>query len=337
MKIVKKSAKPVKSDVKTSNSNGQLLALGAIKVVATNVMLADADFNIVYTNDSLVTMLEAAESDIRKQLPQFSAAKVIGTNIDVFHKNPAHQRGMLANLKGQHKAGLEIGGRKFSLIVNPILGESSESLGYVVEWNDQTEVLAARERELKLAAENLRIKNALDKCTTNVMIANDKNEIVYMNESVSTMLAGNEAELRKSLPQFDARRLIGQNIDAFHKNPAHQQGMLANLRGTYKTQIKVGDLHFGLVANPVLDEKGARVGTVVEWRDRTAEVAAENEVAGIVKAANDGDFTRRLPLEGKEGFFKVLAEGINGLMQTSEIGLSEVVRVLSALARGCAA
>ncbi len=332
MKTAKKStkpAKPTKVDAKTA-----LRAIGALKVVAVNVMVADTDYNIVYTNDTLEKMLSEAEADIRKQLPQFSAAKVIGTSIDVFHKNPAHQRGMLDNLKGTHKTNLEVGGRKFFLIVNPILGDKGERLGTVVEWQDQTEMLAARDRELKLAGENLRIKNALDKCTTNVMIANDKNEIVYMNESVSTMLAGNEAELRKSLPQFDARRLIGQNIDAFHKNPAHQQGMLANLRSTYKTQIKVGDLYFGLVANPVLDEKGARVGTVVEWRDRTAEVAAETEVAGIVKAANDGDFTKRLPVEGKEGFFKVLAEGINGLMQTSEVGLSEVVRVLSALAKG---
>ena len=42
---------------------------------------------------------------VKKELPNFSAANVIGTNIDVFHKNPAHQRGMLANLRGTHKAG----------------------------------------------------------------------------------------------------------------------------------------------------------------------------------------------------------------------------------------
>ena len=174
-------------------------------------------------------MLTEVESDIRKQLPQFSVAKVIGTNIDTFHKNPAHQRGMLASLKGTHKTNLEIGGRKFFLIVNPILGEKGERLGTVVEWQDQTAMLAAREKEQTLAAENLRIKNALDKCTTNVMIADASNHIAYMNESVSTMLSGNEQELRKVLPQFDARKLIGANIDTFHKNPAHQRGMLANL------------------------------------------------------------------------------------------------------------
>ncbi len=311
-----------------------LRAMGALQSVATNVMLADVDYNVVYTNTSLEKMLAEAEADIKKDLPQFSAAKVVGTNIDAFHKNPAYQRGMLANLKTTHKTNLEIGGRKFFLIVNPILDEHGARLGTVVEWQDQTAMLAAREREEKLAAENLRIKNALDKCTTNVMIANDKYEIVYMNESVTSMMMTNEAELRKSLPQFDARRLIGANIDTFHKNPSHQRGMLANLRTTYATQIKVGELYFGLVANPIVDEKGERVGTVVEWKDRTAEVAVEKEVAEIVSGAMVGDFTKRIEMNGKEGFFKLLGDNINGLLQTSSAGMNDVVRVLSALSRG---
>ena len=311
-----------------------LRAMGALQSVATNVMLADVDYNVVYTNTSLEKMLAEAEADIKKDLPQFSAAKVVGTNIDAFHKNPAYQRGMLANLKTTHKTNLEIGGRKFYLIVNPIMNDKGERLGTVVEWQDQTEMLAARDREEKLAAENLRIKNALDKCTTNVMIANDKYEIVYMNESVTSMMMTNEAELRKSLPQFDARRLIGANIDTFHKNPSHQRGMLANLRTTYATQIKVGELYFGLVANPILDEKGERVGTVVEWKDRTAEVAVEKEVAEIVSGAMVGDFTKRIEMNGKEGFFKLLGDNINGLLQTSSAGMNDVVRVLSALSRG---
>ncbi len=309
-------------------------AMGALDVAATNVMVADADYNVVYANESLKTMLVEVEGDVRKQLPQFSAAKVVGTNIDIFHKNPAHQRGMLASLKSTHKTNLEIGGRKFFLIVNPIHGEKGERLGTVVEWQDQTAMLAAREREEKMAAENLRIKNALDKCSTNVMIANSDCEIAYMNDSVAEMMVRNESDLRKVLPQFDSRKLVGANIDVFHKNPSHQRNMLANLKSTYKTEIVVGGLTFGLVANPIVDDKGARVGTVVEWKDRTAEVAVEKDVAGLVKAAVDGDFTKRFDMNGKEGFFKALGEGINQLMETSSVGLNEVVRVLGALAKG---
>ena len=307
---------------------------GALDVTATNVMMADADYNIVYANQSLAKMLAEAESDIRKDLPAFNARAVIGTNIDTFHKNPAYQRGMLAKLSGTHQTRLDVGGRKFDLIVNPVNDASGARLGTVVEWKDATAEIAAREKELKMAAENLRIKNALDKCSTNVMIANGDCEIAYMNDSVAEMMVRNESDLRKSLPQFDARKLIGANIDIFHKNPSHQRNMLANLRTTYKTEIKVGNLYFGLVANPIVDEKGTRVGTVVEWKDRTAEVLVEQDVASLVKAAVDGDFTRRIEMDGKEGFFKALGEGINQLMETSSVGLNEVVRVLGALAKG---
>ena len=126
---------------------------------ATNVMVADAEYKVVYANRSLEQMLQEAEGDIRKQLPQFSAGKVVGSSIDVFHRNPAHQRAMLAGLRTTHKTALDIGGRKFQLIVNPITDASGERLGTVVEWQDQTQMLAAREREQAQAAETLGFRN----------------------------------------------------------------------------------------------------------------------------------------------------------------------------------
>ena len=184
------------------------------------------------------------------------------------------------------------------------------------------------------ARTNLRIRNALDKCTTNVMIADVDLNIIYMNETVTAMMQRNEAELRKVLPQFDARTLIGRNIDVFHKNPAHQRHLLAALKTTYKTQIQVGSLYFGLMANPIVDAQGNRLGSVVEWADRTAEVGVEKELAAVVEAASQGNFSERLVLEGKTGFFANLSTGMNQLMETSEQGLSDVADVLAAFAEG---
>jgi methyl-accepting chemotaxis protein len=194
--------------------------------------------------------------------------------------------------------------------------------------------LAAQDQALRVAGENLRIKNALDKCSTNVMIADAGNHIIYMNETVTQMMAGNEAELRKSLPQFDARRLLGQNIDIFHKNPSHQRNMLSALSATHRTEIKVGTLTFGLAANPIVDDQGERVGTVVEWADRTAEVATEREIDAMVAAASAGNFSLRLVTQGKSGFFSKLSSGMNQLMDTSEQGLNDVAGLLGALAEG---
>lgn len=296
----------------------------ALDVATTNVMVADADYNIVYANASLKGMLKAAQSDLRKDLPRFDADRVIGTNIDEFHKNPAHQRGMLDRLSNTHITRLSIGGRRFDLTVNPIREQNGERLGTVVEWKDMTEVLAAQEREQLQAAENARVKQALDSCSTNVMIADPDGNIIYTNASVMSMLSRNEAELRKSLPHFSAGKVVGSNFDSFHKNPAHQRNLLGMLKAEHKTQIKVGALHFSLIANPISDDKGVRLGTVVEWKDRTAEVLAEQEVSNLVDGATQGDFSQRMVLEGKEPFFRLMGEKFNDLIDTVSKTIVEV-------------
>ncbi|MFA5940075.1 MAG: methyl-accepting chemotaxis protein [Sinimarinibacterium sp.] len=189
-------------------------------------------------------------------------------------------------------------------------------------------------REKKVAAENLRIKNALDNVSANVMIADPERNIVYLNSSVVEMLTKAESDIRTVLPHFDVRKLHNQKIDVFHKNPEHQARLLGTFRETYRTQIKVANRTFSLIAAPIINDAGERLGSVVEWKDRTAEVAVEAEVGSIVQSAADGDFTRRVSLEGKDGFFKLLAESINQLLDTSSVGLNEVARVLGALATG---
>jgi methyl-accepting chemotaxis protein len=190
------------------------------------------------------------------------------------------------------------------------------------------------ERAQVAAAATLRVKNALDNCSTNVMIADNDGRIIYLNNAVTEMLKRAESDLRKALPHFDASKLMGASFDSFHKNPAHQRSLLAGLKGTYQTQLNIGRRTLALTVNPIVNDRGERLGSVVEWLDRTAEVAVEAEVADIVKAAAAGDFTKRLELAGKEGFFRQLSEGMNRLLETAQIGLQEVARVLSALAEG---
>ena len=197
--------------------------------------------------------------------------------------------------------------------------------------NRETERAETIKREADV---NRRILNALDNVTTNVMIADADRTIVYVNRSVQEMLIGAESDIRRDLPGFDARKLIGTSIDSLHKNPAHQTQMLDRMNATMRASIKVGGRSFALTVNPIVGENGTRLGAVVEWLDRTIEVATEQEVSRIVEAAGRGDFTQRISLEGKSGYFGTLAASINQLLETSSVGLGEVVRVLGALAKG---
>ncbi len=313
----------------------------ALESVTTNVMIADAGRNIIYMNSAVRSMLETAEADIRKELPNFDVRKLMGGSIDRFHKNPEHQSRMLEKLTATHNTELKLGGRTFGLIVSPVLDAEGKRLGTVVEWRDRTdevklqaELAARAEREQRTAAENLRIRQALDNVSTNVMIADNDRQVTYANRAVMEMLAHAENDIRKELPQFEARKVLGGSIDVFHKNPAHQARMLAELKSIHRAQIKVGVRTFSLIVNPIYDDQGNRQGTVVEWRDRTEEVAVEGEVAQIVNAANNGDFSERISLVGKQGFFHTLGSGINSLLDTNEKAFKEVLRILGAMSAG---
>ena len=186
----------------------------------------------------------------------------------------------------------------------------------------------------RVADEALRIKIALDNVSANVMVADNGRNIIYLNKAVQNMFRTAQADIRKQLPQFDADKLQGTNIDGFHKNPGHQAQLLATFTSTYKSTLHIGGRTMTVVANPVLNDKGERLGAVVEWADRTLEVAVEKEVADLVGAAAAGDFGQRIDMSGKDGFFLQLAEGINKLVETSERGMNDVARVLRALSQG---
>ncbi|SEP79690.1 methyl-accepting chemotaxis protein [Solimonas aquatica] len=272
------------------------------------------------------------------QLMAYSEPEIIGKHHSLFvpqaeHDSAAYRQFWEKLGSGQYVSGefkrLTKDGHEVWLqaYYNPILAPSGKLMKVVKYATDVTNMR-------RMADDNLRIRNALDNVTTNVMIADNQRQIVYMNRSVTEMLTVAEADLRRELPSFEVKRLMGGSIDQFHKNPEHQKHLLATLKETYRAQIKVGPRSFALTASPIFNEKGERLGSVVEWRDRTAEVAVEQEVAEIVQAAADGDFTRRITLQGKEGFFAQLAQRMNQLLETSERGLNEVARMLGLLSQG---
>lgn len=185
----------------------------------------------------------------------------------------------------------------------------------------------------RISDENLRVKIALDSICTGVMIADNARNIVYVNKAVVDIMGKNEAEIRQQLPNFSVAKLVGTNIDGFHKSPSHQAQLLSSLTGTYRASMLLGSHSMVVTANPMVNAQGSRLGTVAEWLDRTVEVAVEKEVAAIVHASVMGDLSLRLDLQDKDGFILQLGSGINQLLETSESALNEVARVLGALSQ----
>ena len=198
------------------------------------------------------------------------------------------------------------------------IGDLARSLGQVYE------------RGLEAA----RLRSALDCAQVNVMVVNRRREIIYANPNLQRLLKSHEPAIRKDLPDFSADRLLGASIDAFHKNPSHQQALLENLRETYTARIELGDLKIVLAISPILSKTGANLGTVAEWQDRTDELVALEEIDGVLAAANQGDLTRRLQLDNKHGFILDLAKGINQLTNVVDDVTTDLSGMLGALAKG---
>ena len=201
---------------------------------------------------------------------------------------------------------------------NPVLDQSGKLSKVVKYASDITLEYTTRRREAEM---NAAFKGALDNLLSSVMVADADLNIIYLNNAVQALLKTAEADIRKELTGFDANRLLGANIDVFHKNPAHQRKMLAGLTKTVTSQFVLGGRTLQVIAGPMVDSTGKRLGTVVEWADRTAELSVEREVQEIVSAVNAGDLEKRVSLEGKKGFYENLASGINNLADN----MSEIV------------
>jgi methyl-accepting chemotaxis protein len=205
--------------------------------------------------------------------------------------------------------------------------DRKDELGQTLQGLDrmQNALRHRTEKEHTAAMENARMRTALDRMSVGAMLADTAGNIVYANDAALAIFRTRITEIRKQLPDFDADRIVGASFDSFHRAPSHQRNLLAGLTGTHTIDLAMGDATLRAVINSVTDAGGKRVGSVVQWMDRTAEVATEREVEAVVAKAIEGDLTARIREEGKEAFFKTLAAGVNRLLANME----DVIRNMS--------
>jgi methyl-accepting chemotaxis protein len=210
---------------------------------------------------------------------------------------------------------------------NPILDAHGKPVRVVKFATDVT--AAVRE-----AQANARIRTALDKASASVMLADDGLNIIYINEAGEKLFRENQDNFRRDLPAFDASRLVGSSMDLFHRDPSHQRQLLSGLRAAHVSDVRIGGRAMRIAATPVIDSQGARLGTVVEWADRTQEVRSEEQVSEIVKKALSGDLSARVSIDDKAGFFKILSQGLNELLDNTASIVRQVQVAAAEVHRG---
>ncbi len=136
---------------KTESEVSRILSM--VENAPSNIMFADRDGNISYMNPSSKKTLQS----IQQHLP-ISVDQMIGHTIDVFHKNPAHQRKIISDPKNlPHRAEITVGPEVLDLLVSPILDNNNEYIGPMVTWEVITERISTEKR----------IKTTIDELTVN--------------------------------------------------------------------------------------------------------------------------------------------------------------------------
>lgn len=164
--------------------------------------------------------------------------------------------------------------------------------------------------------------DALNVLSNPVMIADADCTIRYVNEAGYKMFEAIEADIRRDIPSFVARKVVGRSIDDFHKHPAHQRRIMDNLVAPHDGKFTVGGKSLIFRATPVLDKAGHMTSVFVEWQDRTSAVAEQQQIARLIeeistmaKAHQDGIISHFIPLEGFSDTLRGVAEGANQMVR----------------------
>jgi len=215
------------------------------------VMICDLrDFRVTYMNETS----RATLTQIEHLLP-IKVSEMIGTSIDVFHKDPSHQRQLLSNPANlPHNTHIKLGDETLDLLVTPIM-DGDKYIAPMLTWSIITDKVKSEEMANRQA-------QMLDQMPINVMYLEPENfTITYANKTSLDTLRG----LQNLLPcQVDD--LVGQCVDIFHKNPAHQRGILSDPSNLpYQANIRLGDEHLDLLASPVHSPDGKYIGAMLTW------------------------------------------------------------------------
>jgi methyl-accepting chemotaxis protein len=232
----------------------------------SNIIFADKDLNIQYLNPSSVTTLGPLE----QYLP-IKISEIVGQSIDIFHKNPEHQRKILSDPRNlPHRTNIQLGPEVLDLLVSAIYDDDGNYLGPMVTWEVVTQ-------KLKTETEMARMNSMMENAPSNIIFADRDLNIQYVNPSSVTTLG----PLEQYLP-IKISEIVGQSVDIFHKNPAHQRKILSDPRNLpHRAQIQLGPEVLDLLVSAIYDDEGNYLGPMVTWEVITQKLKTETDMARV--------------------------------------------------------
>jgi len=244
-----------------------------IEALPTAVMVCDlSDLKVGYANPASIKLLHS----IRHELP-IDPDHIVGTVIDVFHRNPAYQRKLLSDpARLPHHARITLGAEILDLAIYELPSVAAGGGRHaLLVWYVATD-LASKERD------TARLLQMIDDMPVAVMTADPDDEfrITYLNRTSTDTLRRIEQHLA-----IGADQMLGASIDVFHKAPAHQRRLLADPTNLpHKTLIKVGPETLSLLVTAITGDDGRYLGPMLTWSVVTDQVRLMETVRDMTSA-----------------------------------------------------
>jgi methyl-accepting chemotaxis protein len=264
------------------------------------MMIVDRDLKVTYVNDATRKLLSDNVAAFRALWPNFNPEHIVGTCIDTFHKNPAHQRQLLSDpSRLPYRTDINVGDLKFALNVSAVHNTEGKYVGNVLEWDNVTETRL-----------NAGMLKALDRSQAVIEFSLD-GRILNANKNFLDTLG------------YTLEEVLGQShgmfVDPAYRGSADYRAFWERLgRGEYQAdkykRIGKGGREVWIQAsfNPILDGNGKPFKVVKFASDVTqiendrlqneeeraakakTQAAVVESLAGGLKALADGDLTARL-------------------------------------------
>jgi methyl-accepting chemotaxis protein len=215
------------------------------------------------------------------------------------------------------------------------VGRLAEGEDVAIPGLDRKDEIGDLARALKTihdsGVEAARIRAALDSCRTNVMVCDGDSRVVYVNNSLLKFFGEAQEDFRAAFPGCSAKDMLGKVMESVQGRAELGRH---SPRGGQPIRFALGRRTVSLSLTAVMHADGRQLGTAVEWLELTDELAAATEVAEMVSAAVEGDFSRRVPLAGKPEALSRIADGMNQINTLVEGAIGELSGVIGALAEG---
>ena len=252
---------------------------------SANTIFADLDMKITYMNNASLSLLKTFE----QHLP-VKADRIVGESIDIFHKNPSHQRKLLADPRNlPHRAQIQVGPETLDLLASAVYDDKKNLLGTMVTWEKITEKLAAEKREKEMTAN---LKKTLEAVSNNsITLASSSEEL---SATAQTMSANSEETASQSNVAAAAAEQVSKNVTTVATSAEEMSASVKEIAKNASEAARVGTAAVkvanetnGTVAK--LGESSTEIGKVIKVITSIAQQTNLLALNATIEAARAGE------------------------------------------------